>query len=54
MKGYITVPTSPLLPDQSDRVYWKSKEDHSIEVFLMDDDFSDPIDGSGFMIELPF
>ena len=54
MKGYVTVPTSPLLPNQSANIYWRSAEDNKIGVELLDDDFSNPIDGSGFQIKIPF
>ena len=53
MKGYVTVPTSPLLPSQTANIYWRSADDNKIEVELLDDDYSDPIDGSGFQIKIP-
>ena len=31
---------------------WRSAEDHGIEVVLLDDDFSNAIDGSGYLIHL--
>lgn len=48
MKGYITVPTSPLLPNQSANIFWRSAEKNKIGLEFLDDDFSNPIDGSGF------
>jgi hypothetical protein len=33
---------------------WKSALDNGIEVELLDDDFTDPIDGSGYTMKLPF
>jgi len=35
-------------------VYWKTAEEHGIEVVLLDDDFSQAIDGSGFIYSVPF
>jgi len=35
-------------------VNWKSADENSIEIELLDDDFSDPIDGSGYTMKIPF
>lgn len=53
MKGHLTIPTSDLLPDQESKIHWKDKETNGIEVVLLDDDFSDAIDGSGFVYNMP-
>jgi len=42
------------MPNLNTKLEWKDAAANGIEVELLDDDFSDSVDGSGFVLDIPF